>query len=292
MEPAQPERVFKKPQDNLIPVHVAAEDLGPFRFGNFSHGPRGSDKWTAGSGIGQSQLFVGFPGNVGAFGIHAESVGADFVNVVTESRAPVLWTFIPHNAANNRALATIQVNLDEYHFANFYKGAMLAKETMDHFGFQDVQLVRQHRGEVMMSHAYHFGLGMEKIAEAHTMFSAQWEMLFVSQSNELPICTSQPPEWWIEEKKAIVARAAGISACFHDERSSSLNSPRRSHCCMDRPASRCKCCPQRSWSSRTKHASPCAIHGADGNDACRELSRVGEASQRGWEPGRRGAAAP
>ena len=71
-----------------VPLVLGEKALGPFRWTNTAHGGRHDPDWSGGSGIGVSELFVGLDDNVCMFGIHAESRGCDFINLLTPGSDP------------------------------------------------------------------------------------------------------------------------------------------------------------------------------------------------------------
>ena len=214
-----------------MPLVLGKQALGPFRWANSAHGARLDAAWSAGSGIGVPELFVGLDDNVCMFGIHAESRGCDFVNILTDESDPgvcvcartcvsfacsvpcvhfelriacicsclpsmrkllivadaVHWKFIPINPHNNIKMSLLQACVDPEHMRTFYKGAMLSDETLRRFGFADFTEVIQQPGEAVTAHSYHCGLGMQKIAEAHSWFSEAWYGLRLDNAPELPV---------------------------------------------------------------------------------------------------------
>ncbi len=75
-------------QVNEAPVTIGRKALGPWAWDNRYHGPRKESAWRDGSGIGVPELFVGFPHNVCIFGIHAEALGGDFINILSPGSEP------------------------------------------------------------------------------------------------------------------------------------------------------------------------------------------------------------
>lgn len=76
------------PPFSSVPLVLGMKALGPFRWTNTAHGGRHDVEWSGGSGIGVSELFVGLDDNVCMFGIHAESRGCDFINILTQESDP------------------------------------------------------------------------------------------------------------------------------------------------------------------------------------------------------------
>ena len=99
----------------------------------------------------------------------------------------VHWKFIPINPHNNIKMSLLQACVDPEHMRTFYKGAMLSDETLRRFGFADFTEVIQQPGEAVTAHSYHCGLGMQKIAEAHSWFSEAWYGLRLDNAPELPV---------------------------------------------------------------------------------------------------------
>ena len=83
------------------------------------------------------------------------------------------------------------------HKTYFFKGAILSNDTLKMMGFQDYTEVVQEPMQVMCSHSYHCGLGMKKLAVAHSWFSRSWFMLNVSLGAELPVSMDMAiPDGW------------------------------------------------------------------------------------------------
>ena len=96
------------------------------------------------------------------------------------------WKFVPTTPANTRGLGGIQFLLEEHDRQLFYKGVMLADQTLDAFEITGYQQVVQRPGQVVTSHSYHCGMGTTKVAEAHSWFSDPWWTLQVKHAPELP----------------------------------------------------------------------------------------------------------
>ncbi len=106
----------------------------------------------------------------------------------------VRWKFIPICPQNSAMMARLQSNLHPEHMRAFYKGAILSDETLRRLGFVGFQEVIQQPGDVMASHSFHCGLGMHKLAEAHSWFSNAWYRLRLHDAPELPIFCPWTPD--------------------------------------------------------------------------------------------------
>lgn len=176
----------RRPMHNFFPVTMGAAALGPMRWDNPYHLASGISMFREGAGIGIGQLFVGLPRRASVFGLHAEAVSADFINVLRTGSDSVRWKFIPINFQNNmrlfRLVSDVDLRLAEYCF----KGLLLSDETLRHYGITGATEVVQEPGSAISSHDYHFGIGMQKIAEAHQWHSKPWFMLRTQTHAEFP----------------------------------------------------------------------------------------------------------
>lgn len=78
-----------------VPLTVGRAVLDSWAWCNVAHGPHSENLWRDGAGIGVPEFFVGLPDSVCAFGIHAESRGCDFVNLLGYDSDPgVLSRFV------------------------------------------------------------------------------------------------------------------------------------------------------------------------------------------------------
>lgn len=107
----------------------------------------------------------------------------------------VHWKFIPITAENSIKMSLLQTCVDAEHVRTFYKGAMLSDETLHRLGFANYTEVTQLPGEAVTAHSFHCGLGMQKIAEAHSWFSEPWYSLRLDNAPELPVFF---PDWAAE----------------------------------------------------------------------------------------------
>ncbi len=96
---------------------------------------------------------------------------------------------------NTCAMGGLQHALDEQDKRLFFKGAILADDTLLHFGFEGYTEVVQRAGDVVTSHSYQCGAGTFKIAEAHSWFSDPWYQLRVPHTPMTPCCFDQSADW-------------------------------------------------------------------------------------------------
>ncbi len=88
---------------NTMPVTLGRSALGPWVWRNPFHAGCVEACWTSGSGIGVPELFIGLPGNVSLFGIHAEARGGDFVNILSRSSDPGVPALLLHLGRSTNA---------------------------------------------------------------------------------------------------------------------------------------------------------------------------------------------
>ena len=110
-------------------------------------------------------------------------------------------------------MAQLQTCVDPEHLETFYKGAMLSNDTLERLGFVGYTEVIQEPGEVVTSHSFHCGLGMQKIAEAHSWFSKEWYRLVLENAPELPVYfPGEKPDSYDEDDEGAPTVAAASAA--------------------------------------------------------------------------------
>lgn len=175
------------PEVGYTPFSFGKRQLSSWRFGNTVHAGAHMPEWPRGSGIGVSELFIGLPNCISGFMFHGESLGCDFVNVLADQSDAVCWKFLPMESDNTAALAAMQSACDPRHRRMFYKGVFPAAATLREFRFGAATVVIQQPTQIVGGHSYHFGVGGQKLAEAHSWFSGSWGRLQTTRSNQLPV---------------------------------------------------------------------------------------------------------
>ena len=165
------------PRVGLVPLSVGRRELRSFSWDNPMHAAARNERWANGPGIGVPQLFAGLPGKMGIFAFHEESLGGDFVNILSEDSKPVVWMFITKNFRNNSALMALYTATHPTDQLAWYKGTMLSTKSLLAAGVQGVQQIIQQPGTAICGHQYHQGIGGEKLAEAHSWFGEEWHLL-------------------------------------------------------------------------------------------------------------------
>ena len=188
LESALPPRRIKR---NFWPVCMGATVLGPMRWANPHHGGSRIPIWSEGPGIGIGQMFVGLSRRPSVFGFHAEAASTDFVNVSSIESDNVRWKFIPINFENNVRLFRLVSDVAQDIAESCFKGLLLTDATLQHYGITGATEIVQRPGSAIASHNYHFGIGMQKIAEAHQWHSKPWFMLKTATHADFPATPSQ-----------------------------------------------------------------------------------------------------
>ncbi len=175
------------PTPNVLPLAVGEAQLGSFRWSNPFH-PSARDKdWGQGAGIGTPQLFAGFRGRMGVFGLHEESLGCDFVNILGRKSCPVRWKFIPKHFANHTALQRLFTSTNPEDQRVWYKNVLLSDAALDALGIHDYREIVQQPGFAIVGHQFHQGIGSFKFAEAHSWFSQEWRVMRTWQQGFPPV---------------------------------------------------------------------------------------------------------